>query len=1640
MSPVATRDTTNPFPGLRPFRNDEEKDEEHLFFGREEQVDAMVDKLAATHFLAVVGTSGSGKSSLVNCGLRPALHRGLLASAGTAWCMAQFRPGGDPIGRMARTLAEELGRKGRVFRDFPTGVVSREDVVETRLRLSKRGLLDLFQQAGLEPGVNLLLVVDQFEELFRYRRLGASDGAGRATDTGADATAFVNLLLEVRSRPDLPIHVVLTMRSDFLGDCTQFTGLAEAVNAGQYLVPRMTRNQRRAAIAGPIGVGGAQITPVLLTRLVNDVGDNPDQLSILQHAMNRTWANWEESGGDGPLDLQHYQRIGTMARALDQHAEEAYAGLADERSRQVCERMFRALTDKATDARGVRRPTKLGTLCALADATEAEVVQVIDAFRDPSRSFLMPAVPETLGAESVIDISHESLMRVWQRLDGWATGEAESAKHYRRLAEDAVLHREGKVGLLQDPSLQVALNWRADCEPNQVWAAQYAPSAQFELAIAFLEESHAAAVAEARRVRQRFWWLVIAGVVLLATVGAVTVASFVTATTRTVDNFRRIDDAKEWLDRDSRVAGWLLDGLQYPYPDKARPVMADVLRRGLLGVHAHQGPVRAAAVTARAADGAVLVASGGNDGRIAVWRAENGQLLVQSGDQNRSPVLDVAFAPDGGWVYAAFQDGRVIAGPTGGEAAFREVSGSRPDAAALALATAGPMANGAAGKAWLAVAWEDGEVMVYDITAGEPSAARPVRTGGAAILDVALAVGDRPGVRLLCAGVDGGVWLGDLADEPEAAPGVRELSPDGQGGDGGAKAHGGPVVAASFSPDGRLAITASWDRTARVWDGGDEVAVLEHDSAVLVGVWRPDGSGVVTAGEDGVVLVWKPALYEWQVDGRLWAEGGAVLGVAFADATGVVTASEDGHVRRFRLAGGAGKGGASAVQPDWDVGEHRGVLLGVHGNPALGLVVSHGEDGDVRVWRPPSAAGDAGRDFGVMKDEFRERVGPMAVQIEAKRAAFAPSTVTPVYLLAGQHQVLRGERAGCEQIATEAGALSRSMAAKREGAVAWLRNVKRLDEARWLEGVTNPLDAVAAAAAGAVQAMARRLRAGRLDAAIGGAALESLRGAFSKARDKAEDQRRNAEDLIEVVTARVFEPDQPLAGSDQEALERLWTGILGLAVEDPLRQIVQAIRDSSEMDLRWQALEQADSALELDDLDEPDGGLRGLLDGLGVLQKKNANAVDAVHVDPPPDRGTVEEPDYGELDAVVTGIATLPESVPGVTNDRARRAVQRWWRLWASRKAEELTEEAVGLLKGRREEVSVSNKTANDRVRELGRRPSSRRDPEYEIAHSEDASFRDLCERVRRVVESAAAPTSSYRPEQYRWPAGSWEGLLAELDERPEHALVIVPESVFPGAWTEAMQKSWPEDHGTLAQRHLIEQLHNGCWFLHGRDVPMVLVQPRGEAPPFLIDQHGVTFAEFEHSGMTLRSGPAKDWWDRFGRFAPRQAHDGTLLHGVAMEVAEAYCRQAYPGLGLDIPRDAELDAAWDAAWVPGAGGRVIPWARRIGDFDRPPRTADWPELDNTLQGLDGGLAEWVVREVDGSQQAGVRGVSLFRPWSDDLPHARVRFEVDDPRFEAYCTRAGQWSARERTRDEDAYGFRCVFRLDPYRHGGEVTR
>lgn len=481
---------TNPFPGLRPF----ETEEYGLFFGREGQSDALIERLQRSHFLAVVGTSGSGKSSLVRAGLLPALRGGMMAGAGSGWRIAIMRPGSDPIGNLANALAE----KG-VLLEAGGGLppAEAEAVIEATLRRGSLGLVEASRQARLQAHEKLLVVVDQFEELFRFR------GARAPSSTGDDASAFVKLLLEASQQSELPIYVVPTMRSDFLGDCAQFQGLPEAINDGQYLIPRMTRDERRFAITGPVGVKRCKITESLVNRLMNDVGDNPDQLPILQHALMRTWDHWAALGrNDVPIGLEHYEAIGTMSDALSKHADEAFDELPDERSRSVAEMLFKALTERGADNRELRRPTSLKDICAIAGASAAEICAVVEIFRAVGRSFLMPPVGVALGPETVIDISHESLIRNWERLKVWARDEAEAARIYRRLAGAAADYRAGIGGLLDEVTLQYALKWREKYKPNHAWGVRY--HSEFDESIAYLEESHAASdAAQAERERQR---------------------------------------------------------------------------------------------------------------------------------------------------------------------------------------------------------------------------------------------------------------------------------------------------------------------------------------------------------------------------------------------------------------------------------------------------------------------------------------------------------------------------------------------------------------------------------------------------------------------------------------------------------------------------------------------------------------------------------------------------------------------------------------------------------------------------------------------------------------------------------------------------------------------------------------------------------------------------------------------------------------------------------------------------------------------------------------------------------------------------------------------------------------------------------
>jgi len=965
----------NPYPGLRPF----EEQEEHLFFGREAQIDQMIDTLAARRLLAVVGGSGSGKSSLVICGLQPALHRGLMASAGTAWTIVRFRPGLRPIASLAAALSSAIPTAPGA--DLPG--LPLVEVLATQLRLSRLGLIEVYAQLPQAGKDHLLVVVDQFEELFRYDTL--REGGMRVNDVAAreEARGLVNLLLAAIAQTTRPIYVVLTMRSDFLGDCARFPGLTETISGALHLMPRLSREERRQAIANPALVSGTEVDPALLTRLVNDVGDDPDQLSILQHALRRTWSHWMHRGGRGSITLADYEAIGTMATALDSHAEQTLADYHQEDGVLQSARLFRALTDKATDPRGIRRPTTLEALREICGGDAVAVDRLINHFRHSDCAFLMPPAREPLRPDSVIDISHESLMRVWRRLDRWAQEEASSVVLLSRLADAAHRHHLGQSSLWRDPELQLALNWHREERPNPAWAQRYVPN--LSQALAFLERSREARDAAVRRRRRRRQLLIAAlgGLLLLACLVAsyswrqwqqtrLSRARAYSAMAAALLPERPRESllyglaALEGLLQDPAEALSTADALARAVnlnweirelPGGASPLSAVLsLRRGEWITAAADGsvqvwradrPIGAAIASDQGevrcllelADGVVV--SGGSDGSLRLWR--DGVPLAPPIGAGGAAITSLAQLDDGELISGdetglvrRWRDGRPIGAPI--------ATGQGRLTALLALPGGAWLSGGSGGQS------ESGSRLLRRWRAGLPQG-EPIRTGHDGVVHL-LARGD----TVFSLGSEGQIatWL---PGQPATTP-LRRQSV--------------PVRHLVLLQNGEL-VTSHDDGSLRRWRGGQPVELGYAATADLGALVVLPGGRLLAADGAGALHLLDPApLQDWMpVDSG--QQG--VWSLVVQPNGEVISGGEDGSLRRWR------QGRALGPPIPSGQGSIRALLGLPNGDLISGgnqITASGEESSSLRRWRDARHGGPAvGAGLGPIRQLLEDQPGAM---------------------------------------------------------------------------------------------------------------------------------------------------------------------------------------------------------------------------------------------------------------------------------------------------------------------------------------------------------------------------------------------------------------------------------------------------------------------------------------------------------------------------------------------------------------------------------------------------------------------------------------------------------------------------------------
>ena len=518
-----------PYTGLRSFT-----EEESLYFkGREEDIDQATEQLQRNKFLMLTGASGDGKSSLIYAGIIPNARAGFLKSKYSQWCVADFRPERTPFHNLCKSIARQLdiANPYTVQAELNHGFSAIIDLYKN----SKRNLdtnskaWQLADEAGKaalkREAANLIILVDQFEEFFTN-----PENYHKGVPSG-DANLVLNLLLEtarIALEEDLPIYIVFTMRSDYIGQCAAFRGLPEYIGFSQFFVPRLNRTQLQLVIEEPAVLSGNRITRRLTERLIHDLTEGVDQLPILQHALNQVWH--AADNGKEEMDLLHYAMVGGMPvnelpdeqvekfkkwfeallpeikacyhepnlqNVLDTHtnklyeqAEEYYAqktqkSISDKDAKSIIRTTFTCLT-KIDQSRAVRNRMTLEEITNIIGRPEfgtKEVGDVLNIFREPGNTFIRPFIlgdsgSQALSNSDVLDITHESLIRNWEFLEQWAKEEFDN--YTISLDFEQQLNRWVESGKSNDFLLSIGPltyfeNWFNSAKPNAYWIARYLP-------------------------------------------------------------------------------------------------------------------------------------------------------------------------------------------------------------------------------------------------------------------------------------------------------------------------------------------------------------------------------------------------------------------------------------------------------------------------------------------------------------------------------------------------------------------------------------------------------------------------------------------------------------------------------------------------------------------------------------------------------------------------------------------------------------------------------------------------------------------------------------------------------------------------------------------------------------------------------------------------------------------------------------------------------------------------------------------------------------------------------------------------------------------------------------------------------------
>ncbi len=931
----------SPFRSLQTF----EPEDAWLFFGRDPEINKLLERLACSPVLVVIGNSGCGKSSLIRAGLVPALHAGRFSCEGKeidSWRTAVIRPSDAPFDYLAEIVASQLAPESslRERADFIAECRERARLDQNALRNAITALVGAFKPREKADQTHVLLVADQFEEIFTL------------TSNNEIRESYIEALLKA-SQPGgaLPIHVVLILRADFYAQCLEHEGLSQCLQTNLYNVPRMNREHLRESIERRLELAAAQAEAGLIESLLEEVGAEPGNLALLEHALGQLWTR---CGGFGcMLSNQAYSEIGRLRGALGRHADEVYSSLGSDHSKALAQKIFLELVhlgeeDPAGSHNDTRQCVSKAELLELGNETEIEQLLA---------RLVSSRLISTGGSEEAtfVEVSHEALIREWPTLREWISLHRESLRLERRLRQAAQewedLKREPGA-LLQGARLAQAEEWLAKSPKAPRYLHEF-----LQASIRAREEAeHKELTLQKRelllqkRAAARLRWSSFALALLL--IAAAGVALYIYRLQLRQKSQMLAAQADELRERDQGQALDLaIRSLAIAKTDASRLAIAKAFPE-MIATLSHGGPVERAVFSP---DGTqILTAS--YDNKAYVWDSLDGHLIITL-QGHTDKVEHADYSPDGKTIATASYDGTGRLWNSTNGHPLAELRGHKGRVLWTAFSPDGRL---------VVTAGYDHTARIWSTLDGRPLAVLPHDNV------VTEAVFSPDGKLIVTSSWDRTARLWSSTDGRL----VKKLL-----------GHTNELLHAEFSPDGRRILTTSRDQTARVWDAGNGnlLMTLQHQALVAMAKFSSDGSLIVSASEDTTAKLWRSSdgrllttlrhdgtvqFANFSPDGRhiitssfdrtarLWnvsngklvgvfqGHNGPVIHSAFApDGKRVVTASNDGKARVWNL---------SSVRLLFSLQGHADRIYRVAASPNGELVTTASGDGTVRIWNVSS--------------------------------------------------------------------------------------------------------------------------------------------------------------------------------------------------------------------------------------------------------------------------------------------------------------------------------------------------------------------------------------------------------------------------------------------------------------------------------------------------------------------------------------------------------------------------------------------------------------------------------------------------------------------------------------------------------------